>query len=225
MGRPENVHRTHISRFRYLCGPSGQNGQTIGFINFYGLFETNHDPLSAIPCPLGTNVNSWDALGASREPTFPLNTTCVGTMGILGIPLASPIFCCFFETIHDPLSAIPCPLGPNVNSWDGLGASREPTFPLNTKCVGTMGRLGIPLASPILCRFFETIHDLLSALPCPLGQNVNRWAALKTSTEATFPVFVTCVRPVGRMGKPLASSVFYDFLKPFTTISVQYPAP
>ena len=59
-----------------------------------------------------------------------------------------------------------------------------------------MSRLGIPLASPIFCGFFETIHDPLSALPCPLGPNVNRWAALKTSTEPTFPVFVTCAERV-----------------------------
>ena len=93
MGRPENVHRTHISVF----------------------------------------------------------VTCVGQVGRLGMPLASPIFCRFFKTIHDPLSEIPCPLGPNVNSWAVLGASREPTFPFNVTCVGTMGRLGMPLDSPIFC--------------------------------------------------------------------------
>ena len=125
----------------------------MAFPFFCGFFEAIHDPPSAIPCPLGPNVNSWDALGASREPTFPLNVTCVCPVGRLGIPLASPIFCGFFEAIHDPLSAIPCPIGPNVNSWDAIGASREPTmsFPLNVTCVGTMDRLGIPLASPIVC--------------------------------------------------------------------------
>ena len=72
-------------------------------------------------------------------------------MGRLGKPLASPIFGGFFETNQDPLSAIPCPLGPNVNSWDALGASREPTFPVLVTCVGPVCRLGIPLASPIFC--------------------------------------------------------------------------
>ena len=71
-----------------------------------------------------------------------------------------------------------------------------------------MGRLGIPLASPIFCGFFETIHDPISALPCPLGPNVDRWAALKTSTEPTFPLNPTCVGPVGRLGIPLASTIF-----------------
>ena len=151
MGRPENVHRTHISRFRDLCGSGGQTGHAIGFPIFCRFFKTIHDPLSKIPCPLGPNVNSWAVLGASREPTFPFNVTCVGTMGRLGMPLASPIFCRFFQTSHDPLSELPCPLWPNVNSWAVLGASREPTFPFNVTCVGTMGRLGMPLASPIFC--------------------------------------------------------------------------
>ena len=78
-----------------------------------------------------------------------------------------------------------------VNSWDTLGASRETTFLLNVTCVGTMGRLCIPLASPISFVFFETIHDPLSAIPCRLGPN------MKTSTEHTFPAFVICVGPVG----------------------------
>ena len=176
---------------------------------FCRLFETIHDPLSETPCHLGPNVNSWAVLGASREPTFRFNMTCVGTVGRLVMPLDSPIFCRFFKTIHDPLSEIPCPLGQNVNSWAVLGASREPTFPFNVTCVGTMGRLGMPLAFPIFCRFFETNHDPLSLLPYPLRPNVNRWAALKTSTEPTFPVFVTCVGQVGRLGMPLASPIFY----------------
>ena len=211
MGRPENVHRTHISRFRDLCGPGEQTGHAIGFPCFCRFFETIHDPLNEIPCPLGPNVNSWAVLGASREPTFPFNVTYVGTMGRLGMPLDSPIFCRFFETIHDPLSSLHYPLGPNVNSWAVLGASREPTFPFNMTCVGTMGRLGMPLDSPIFCRCFQTIHDPLSEIPCPLGPNVNRWAALKTSTEPTFPVFVTCVGQVGRLGMPLASPIFCRF--------------
>ena len=64
---------------------------------------------------------------------------------------------------------------------------------------------------PYFLLIFETIHDPLSSLPYPLGPNVNRWAELKTSTEPTFPVFVTCVGQLGRLGKPLASSVFSDF--------------
>ena len=170
-------------------------------------------------------MNRWAVLGASREPTFSLNVTSVGQVGRLGMPLASPLFCRFFKTIHDPLSEIPCPLGPNVNSWAVLGASREPTFPFNVTCVGTMGRLGMPLAFPIFCRFFETNHDPLSSIPYPLGPNVNRRAVLKTSTEPTFPVFETCVGQVGRLGMPLDSIIFADFLRPFTTLSVQYPAP
>ena len=160
-------------------------------------------------------------------------------MGRLGIPLASPIFCWFFETIHDPLSEIPCPLGPNVHSWDTLGASRELTFPLNATCVGTMGRMSIPLAFPSFADFLDhsrpsqcktlppmgnvrlhlanyshlTIHDPLSALIFPLGPNVDRWAALKTSTEPTFPVFVICVGPVGRLGIPSASLIFCGFFE------------
>ena len=51
----------------------------------------------AIPYPLGPNVNSWEALGASREPTFSVNVTFVGTMCRLSIPLASPNFSCFLR--------------------------------------------------------------------------------------------------------------------------------
>ena len=163
--------------------------------------------------PLLPNVNRWATLETSTEPTFPVFVTCVGPVGRLGIPLASPNFCGFFEAIHDPLSAIPCPLGSNVNGWDALGASREPTFPLNVTCVGTTGRLGIPLASPMFCGFFEAIHDPLSTLPCPLGPNVNRWATLETSTVPTFPVIVTCVGPLGRLGIPLASPFFCGFFE------------
>ena len=130
MGRPENVHRTHISRFRDLCGSGGQTGHAIGFPYFLPIFETIHDPLSSLPYPLGPNVNRWAVPGAFREPTFSLNVTCVGQVGRMGMPLASPIFCRFFKTIHDPLSEIPCHLGPNVNRWAVLGASREPHFPL-----------------------------------------------------------------------------------------------
>ena len=151
MGRPENVHRTHISRFRDLCGSGGQTGHAIGFPYFLPIFETIHDPLSSLPYPLGPNVNRWAVKGAFRERTFSLNVTCVGQVGRMGMPLASPIFCRFFKTIHDPLSEIPCPLGPNVNRWAVLGASREPTFSLNVTCVGQVGRLGMPLASPIFC--------------------------------------------------------------------------
>ena len=147
MGRPENVHRTHISRFRDLCGPGGQIGHAMAFPIFCRLFETIHDPLSSLPYPLGPNVNRWAALKTSTEPTFPVFVTCVGQVGRLGMPLASPIFWRFFKTIHDPLSEIPCPLWPNVNTWAVLGASRKPTFSLNVTCVGQVGRLGTPLAS------------------------------------------------------------------------------
>ena len=170
-------------------------------------------------------MNSCDPLGAFREPTFHLIVTCVDTLGRLSIPLAyfifcglletihhpfsalpcllgpivnlraTPILCGFFETIHDTLSAILNPLGPKVNSWDALEASREPTLFLNMTCVGTTSRPGIPLASPIFCRFFGTIHDPLSALPCPLGPNVNRWRALRASRKPKFPVFVNCMVP------------------------------
>ena len=87
----------------------------------------------------------------STEPTFRVFVTCVGPVGRMGTPLASPNFCGFCETIHDPLSAIPCPIGVNVDRWAAIGASREPTFHLNVTCVGTKGRLGIPLADPIFC--------------------------------------------------------------------------
>ena len=189
----------------------GRLGMPLASHIFCQFFETIHDPLSEIPCPLGPNVNSWAVLGAYREPTFPFNVTCVGTMGRLGMPLASPIFCWFFETIQDPLSSLPYPLGPNVNRWAVLGASREPTFSLNVTCVGQVIRLGMPFSSLIFCWFFETIHDPLSSLPYPLGPNVNRWAALKTSTEPTFPVFVTSVGQVGRLGMPLDSPFFCWF--------------
>ena len=180
---------------------------------FCRFFETIHDPLSEIPCPLGPNVNRWAVLGASREPTFSLNVTFVGQVGRLGMPLASFIFCLFFETIHDPLSSLPYPLRPNVNRWAALKTSTEPTFIVFVTCVGQVGRLGMPLAFPIFCRFFKTIQDPLSEIPCPLGPNVNRWAALKTSTEPTFRVFVTCVGPVGRLGIPLASPIFGGFFE------------
>ena len=208
MGCPENVHRTHISRFRDLCGSGGQTGHAIGFPYFLPIFKTIQDPLSEIPCPLGPNVNSWAVLGPSTEPTFPVFVTCVCRVDRLGMPLASPIFCRFFKTIHDPLSEIHCNLGPNVNRWAVLGVSREPLFSLNVTCVGQVGRLGMPLAFPIFCRFFETIHDPLSEIPCPLGPNVNRWADLGASTEPTFPLFVTCVGQVGRLGMPLAFPIF-----------------
>ena len=103
----------------------------------------------------------------STEPTFPVFVTCVGPVGRLGIPLASPIFCGFCETIHEPLSALPCPLGPVVDRWAALCASREPTFPLNVTCVGTMGRLGIPLAFPIFCAFLRPFTTLSVKDPAP----------------------------------------------------------
>ena len=153
-------------------------------------------------------MNRWAALKTSTEPTFPVFVTCVGQVGRLGMPLASTIFCPFFKTIQDPLSEIPCPLGPNVNSWDVLGPSREPTFSVFVTCVGQVGRLGMPLAFPIFCRFFETIHDPLSEIPYPLGPNVKSWAVLGVSREPTFSLNVTCVGTMGRLGMPLASFIF-----------------
>ena len=136
-----------------MCGPSGQTAHAIGFLYFLLIFETIHDPLSSLPYPLGPNVNRWAALKTSTEPTIPVFVTCVSQVGRLGMPLASHLFCRFFKTIHDPLSEIPCPIGPNVNRWAVLGASREPTFSLNVTCVGQVGRLGMQLASPIFCDF------------------------------------------------------------------------
>ena len=98
-------------------------------------------------------MNRWEALKTSTEPTFSLNVTCVGQVGRLGMPLASPIFCRFFKTIHDPLSEIPCPLGPNVNSWAVLGASREPTFPLSDLC-GHNGQTGHAIGFPYFLLIF-----------------------------------------------------------------------
>ena len=146
---------------------------------FCRFFGTIHDPLSALPCPLGPNVNRWRALGA-------VFVNCVVPVDGLSIPLASPISCGFFEAIHDPLSAILNPLAPNVNSWYTLEASREPTLFLNMTCVGTMSRLGIPLAFPIFWRLFGTIHDHLSAILCLLGPNVNSWSALEASRQPYF---------------------------------------
>ena len=125
-------------------------------------------------------MNRWAALKTSTEPTFPVFVTCVGQVGRLGMPLASSFFCQFFKTIQDPLREIPCPLGPNVNSWAVLGASTEPTFPVFVTYVGQVGRLGMPLAFPIFCRFFETIHAPLSEIPFLLGLNVNIWVQLFT---------------------------------------------
>ena len=212
--------------FNVTCvGTMGRLGMPLASFIFCWFFETIHDPLSSLPYPLGPNVNRWAALKTSTEPTFPVFVTCVGQVGRLGMPLAFPIFCRFFKTIHDPLSEIPCPLGPNVNSWAVLGASREPTFPFNVTCVGTMRRLGIPLAFPIFSWFFETIHDPLSSLPYTLGPNVNRWAALKTSTQPTFPVFVTCVGQVGRLGMPLAFPIFCRFFKTIHDPLSEIPCP
>ena len=206
-------------------GPVGRLGMPLASFIFCWFFETIHDPLSLLPYPLGPNVNRLAALKTSTEHTFPVLVTRVGQVGRLGMPLAFPIFCQFFETIHDPLSEIPYPVGPNVNSWAVLGASREPTFPFNVTCVGTIGRLGMPLDSHIFYWFFETIHDPLSSLPYPLGPNVNRWAALKTSTEPTFPVFVTCVDQVGRLGMPLAFPIFCQFSESIHDPASEIPCP
>ena len=117
---------------------------------FCGFFEKIHDPLKAIHSPLGPHVSSWDTLGASRKPTFHL---CEYN-GQNGQTIGFPFYCQFFETIHDPLKATHSPLWQNVNSWDDLGASREPKFPFSMTCVSTKGRMGIPLASVIFCGFF-----------------------------------------------------------------------
>ena len=203
----------------------GRMGMPLASPIFCWVFETIHDPLSSLPYHLGPNVNSWAVLGASREPTFSLNVTCVGQVGRLGMPLASFIFCWFFETIHDPLSSLPYTLGPNVNRWAALKTSTEPTFPVLVTCVGQVGRLGMPLASFIFCWFFETIHDPLSSLPYTLGPNVYRWAALKTSTEPTFPVLVTCVSQVGRLGMPLAFPIFCRFFETIHDPLSEIPYP
>ena len=117
-------------------------------------FATIYNPLSALICPVGPNGDRWSTLKTSTENTFPVFVTYVGPVGRMVIPLASPIFCGFFEKIHDPLKAIHSPLWQNVNSWNDLGASRELTFPLSMTCVSTKGRMGIPLAAPIFCGFF-----------------------------------------------------------------------
>ena len=143
-----------------------------------------------------TQVTLRENVGSLDAPTFPFNVTCV--------------MHCFVIRwrCHDPLSSLPYPLGPNVNRWAALKTSTEPTFPVFVTCVGQVGRLGMPLAFSIFGRFFETIHDLLSEKPCPLGPNVNRWAVLGASREPTFSLNVTCVGQVGRLGMPLASFIF-----------------
>ena len=73
-------------------GLVGRLGMPFSSYLFMLIFETIHDHLSAILYPLVPNVNSRAAIGALREPTFPLSMTFVGTMGILDIPLASPVF-------------------------------------------------------------------------------------------------------------------------------------
>ena len=170
-------------------------------------------------------MNRWAALKTSTEPTFPVFVTCVGQVGRLGMPLSFPIFCRFFKTIHDPLSEIPYPLGSNVNRWAALKTSTEHTFPVFVTCVGQVGRLGMPLASLIFCRFFKTIYDPLCEIPCPLGPNVNSWAVPGADREPTFPFNVTCVGTMGRLGMPLAPLFFADFFRRFTTLSVHYPTP
>ena len=182
---------------------SGQTGHAIGFAYFLLLFEIIHDHPSLLPYPLGPNVNRWDVLGASREPTFPFNNS-----GQTGHAIGFAYFLLLFEIIHDHPSLLPYPLGPNVNRWAVLGASREPTFFLNVTCVGQVGRLGMPLASPIFYRFFENIQDPLNEIPCPLGPNVNSWAVLVASREPTFPFNVTCVGTMGRLFMPLDSPIF-----------------
>ena len=191
--------------FVSCVGPVGRLGIPLACPIFCGCFVTIHEPFSAMPCPLGPNVDRWAALKTSAEPTFPVFVTCVGPVGRLGIPLASPIFCGCFVTIHEHFSAMPWPLGPNVNSWSSLKTSTEPTFNV---FVISVGRLGIPLASPIFRGFFETIHDPLSAIPCPLGPNVNSWDTLAASREPIIPFNATCVGTMGRLGIPLAYPIF-----------------
>ena len=74
MGLPENVHRTQFPVFMICLGPVGRLGMALfsPIPYFLLIFWDINDPLSEITCHLGPNVNSWDALGASREPTFPL---------------------------------------------------------------------------------------------------------------------------------------------------------
>ena len=66
------------------------------------------------------------------------------------------------------------PLGPNVNSWDFLGAFTELTFSLNVKFVCIQWADFECHWLTLFSAFFETIHDPLSAIFCPLGPNVNR---------------------------------------------------
>ena len=151
MGSPENVHRTHISRFRDLCGSGGQTGHAIGFPYFLLICETNHDPLSSLPYPLGPNVNRWAVPENVHRTHISRFRDLCGPGGQTGHAIGFPYFLPIFETIHDPLSSLPYPLGPNVNRWAALKTSREPTFSLNVTCVGQVGRLGMPLASLIFC--------------------------------------------------------------------------
>ena len=144
----------------------------------------------------------------STERTFPVFVTCVRSVGRLGTPLASLIFCRFFETIHDPLNALQSPLGPNMNSCDALRASREPTFPLSVTVWAQCSDWAYHWLSLFFADFFIPFTTLSLHYPAPLGPNVNIWATLKTSTEHTLPVFVTCVGPVGRLGIPMATPIF-----------------
>ena len=110
-------------------------------------------------------MNSWDFLGAFTELTFSLNVTfvCIQWADFAYHWLA--LFFLFFETIHDPFSAIFCPLGPNVNRWGhprrlqrthisrfcDLCEHNGQIGHVFVICVGIVGRLGIPLAFPIFC--------------------------------------------------------------------------
>ena len=140
----------------------------------------------------------------------------------------------FFRPLTTLLSAITCPLGPNVNSWDTIGASREPTFPLCKRDLcGHYWQNEHTIGFPhFLLIFLDHLRPCQCIILPPRAYmcNVNRWASLKTSTELTFAVFVICVGPVGRLGIRLAFPIFLEtfherFLRPFTTLSLHYPAP
>ena len=155
-----------------------------------------------------------------ENPHFPLRWRLWAQWADYAYHWLPLFFADFSETIHEPLSALPCPLAVNVNRSEALKTSTEPTFKFFVTCVGPVCRLGIPVASPIFANFWDRSRpSQCNTLPSSanwnswdtLGAsrehtfplNVNRYAVLKTSTEPTFPVFATCVGPVGILDIPL----------------------
>ena len=113
----------------------------------------------------------------STEHTFPVFVICVSPVGRRGIPLACPIFCGLFETICDPLSAIPCPLLPNVNRWcHPMIAQRTHISGFCDLC-GHNGQIGRTIGYPYFLQIFLN-HSRPSqciTLP-PRDKIVNRFA-------------------------------------------------